>query len=83
MIGCESTSSKRYEPPCKSRPKFIFLDKIKFSLISIKFANENKDKNIIVKYITANFAFEKYNTKYIYFFVAGLLNKLCIVDCIT
>ena len=46
----------------------------------IKFAKENKDKRAIIKYMVTNLSFEKYNTKYNYFFVSGLYNKLCIVD---
>ena len=45
-----------------------------------KFAKEDSDKKTIIKYIVTNLSFEKYNTKYNYFFVSGLLNKLCIVD---
>ena len=42
--------------------------------------NEKKDKTIMIKYIINNLIFEKYNTKYNYFFVSDLFNKLCIVD---
>ena len=80
MIGSESTSSNKYEPPCKSRPKFTFLDNIELSFILTKFTNEKSDKKIMIKYIMNNLSFEKYNTKYNYFFVSVLFNKLCIVD---
>ena len=50
-----------------------------FSLLE-KFAKEKNDKKTIIKYIIINLSFEKYNTKYNYFFVSVLLNKLCIVD---
>ena len=43
-------------------------------------SQENNDKKTITKYITTNFTFEKYNTKYNYFFISGLFVKLCIVD---
>ena len=39
-----------------------------------------KDKIIMIVYIKNNLIFEKYNTKYSYFFVSDLLNTLCIVD---
>ena len=42
--------------------------------------SEKKDKIIMIKYIINYLIFEKYNTKYNYFFVLGLFNKLCIVD---
>jgi len=42
--------------------------------------NKKKDKIIMIEYIINNFSFEKYNTKYNYFFVSDLFNKLCIVD---
>ena len=48
-----------------------------------KFAKENNDKKTIIKYMIINLSFEKYNTKYNYFFVSGLFNKLCIVDWTT
>ena len=41
------------------------------SSFSIKFAKENNDKKTIIKYIETNLSFEKYNTKYNYFFVSG------------
>ena len=40
------------------------------------FDKENKNKKNIIKYITINFNFEKYNTKYNYFLFVGLFNKL-------
>ena len=43
IIGLLSISNKRYEPPCKSKPKLIFLSK-KSLLISKKF---NKVKKLI------------------------------------
>ena len=80
MIGSESTSSNKYEPPCKSRPRFTFLDNITLSFILTKFTNEKSDKKIMIKYIMNNLSFEKYNTKYNYFFVSGLFIKPCTVD---
>ena len=80
MIGNESTSSNKYEPPCRSSPRLTFLDKIKLSFTFIKFTKAKNDKKIIIKYIMNNFSFEKYNTKYNYFFVSDLYNKPCIVD---
>ena len=50
------------------------------SSLSTKFANENNVKKTIIKYMVTNLNFEKYNTKYNYFFVSGLFSKLCIVD---
>ena len=41
---------------------------------------KKKDKIIMIVYIKNNLIFEKYNTKYSYFFVSDLLNTLCIVD---
>jgi len=38
--------------------------------LSIKFAKENNDKKTIIKYMVTNLGFEKYNTKYNYFFVS-------------
>ena len=37
----------------------------------------------ITEYIIINLVFEKYNTKYIYFFVLEIFAKLCIVDLTT
>ena len=50
------------------------------SSFSTKFAKKNSDKKAIIEYMIANLSFEKYNTKYNYFFAKGLFNKLCIVD---
>ena len=83
MIGLESTSNNKYEPPCKSRPRLTFLDKILFSPKFVKLTKEKNDKIIIVEYIINNFIFEKYNTKYNYFFESDFRNKPCIVDCTT
>ena len=45
----EFISSKRYDPPCKSNPKFTFLSKIILSLFC-KFNNEKlKQKKILDK----------------------------------
>ena len=77
MIGVESTSSNKYDPPCKSSPKLNFFDKTGVSVTFIKFSKEKNDKEMMMKYIMSNFSFEKYNTKCNYFFVLGLNNKLC------
>jgi len=37
------------------------------SLLSKKFAKDNNDRKIIIKYILTNLSFEKYNTKLIIF----------------
>ena len=66
-----STSNNKYDPPCRSKPSLTFFDKIKSSLLSIKLINEKKDKITMIKYIINNLIFEKYNTKYNYFFVLG------------
>ena len=50
------------------------------SSLSTKFAKENNDKKNIIKYMVTILSFEKYNTKYNYFFVSVFLSKLCIVD---
>ena len=42
--GLESTSSNKYEPPCRSRPRLTFFDDKKLSSFSTKFAKENNDK---------------------------------------
>ena len=52
----------------------------KVILIRKALKKQHKDKKNMTKYIVNNLIFEKYNTKYNYFFVVGLLNKLCIVD---
>ena len=80
MIGVESTSNNKYEPPCKSSPRLTFLEKKDFSCTLVKFEKKKNDKKIIIKYIMNNFSFEKYNTKYYFFFVSVLFTKLCIVD---
>ena len=64
MIGNESTSSYKYEPPCRSSPRLTFFDKIKLSFTFIKFTRAKSDKKIIIKYNMNNLSFEKYNTKY-------------------
>ena len=61
----------------------MFFDKIKFSSLFKKLVNEKKDKKIIIRYIINNLIFEKYNTKYNYFFVLGIFVKVCIVDLTT
>ena len=75
--------SEKNNTPGKNRvckPSFTFFDRMKCSLLSIKFINEKKDKITMIEYIINNLIFEKYNTKYNYFFVSDLFNKLCIVD---
>ena len=61
-------------------PGELFFDKILLSSTLVKFTKEKSDKKIITKYIINNLSFEKYNTKYNYFFVSALLTKPCIVD---
>jgi hypothetical protein len=34
MTGALSISNKRYEPPCKSKPRFIFLSKKSSSILN-------------------------------------------------
>ena len=55
---------------------YKLFDNKKLSSLSIKFAKENNDKTGITKYMVTNLSFEKYNTKYNYFFVSGFFNKL-------
>ena len=51
------------------------------SSFSTKFTKENNDKKIIIKYIVTNLSFEKYNTKYNYFFVSGfLINFVLLIE---
>jgi hypothetical protein len=61
ITGLLSISNNRYDPPCKSKPRFIFLSnnlllKLKRLEDAMKIKNKetNKIKNI--------FNFEKYNT---------------------
>ena len=67
MAGSESTSSSKYDPPCKSRPKLTFFDNRILSSFWKKFAKENNDRRNIIRYIIINLGFEKYNTKVITF----------------
>ena len=65
--GLLSISNKRYEPPCKSRPRFIFLFKKVLSDF-IKFDDAIKMK-IRVTIVTKNILnFEKCNTRSCYYF---------------
>jgi hypothetical protein len=41
MTGALSISSRRYDPPCKSKPKLIFLSKKSSSILN-KFVNAIK-----------------------------------------
>ena len=61
----------------------MFLDKKKFSSSLKKLVKAKRDKKTMIKYINNNLIFEKYNTKYIYFFVSEIFAKLCIVDLTT
>ena len=53
MTGSLSISSKRYEPPCKSKPKFIFL--LKNSSSNLNKLDEamitNKSENRVINKI--------------------------------
>jgi len=51
--------------------ELTFFDNKILSSLSTKFTKENNDKKTIIKYIVTNLSFEKYNTKYNYFFVSG------------
>ena len=61
---------------------FIIIFLAFFSSLK-KFVEAKKDKKIMIKYIVNILIFEKYNTKYIYFFVLEIFAKLCIVDWTT
>jgi len=50
------------------------------SFIKKDYRNAEKHFERLNKISQNNLIFEKYNTKYNYFFVADLFNKLCIVD---
>ena len=63
MTGLLSISNKRYDPPCKSKPRLIFLLRKSFSNL-IKLENAIKTKNKEIKKMNAIFNFEKYNTLY-------------------
>ena len=74
ITGLLSISKSKYEPPCKSKPKLICLSK-KLSSDLKKF-DEAIYTNINVKrLINIILVFEKYNTKYNYFFVSDLLMR--------
>ena len=61
ITGLLSISSNRYDPPCKSKPRFIFLFNNSFSnLNKLKDAINMKNKEI--KVIMNILIFEKYNT---------------------
>ena len=75
-MGCELTSNNKYDPPCKSSPKFIFFEKKLLLLWSTKLFKEKTDKNIITEYIINNFIFVKYSTIYNYLLALGDANKL-------
>ena len=77
-MGLLSISNNKYDPPCKSNPRLILLSN-NLQFVDKKFEKEKYDKKIIKVYIKITFSLEKYKTKYNYFFVAVLLNKLCIV----
>jgi len=56
-----SISNNKYEPPCKSKPRLIFL----FSKLWLKlktFEEANKKNNNETKEIKIILIFEKYNT---------------------
>ena len=61
MTGELSISNRRYEPPCKSKPRLIFL--FRKLLLKLKIFDEaSKIKNKEIKQIKIIFIFEKYNT---------------------
>ena len=56
-----SISNNKYEPPCKSKPRLIFL--FKKSLLNLKILDEaNKIKNKVNKETKIILNLEKYNT---------------------
>ena len=59
-IGIESTSSNKYEPPWRSKPRLIFFEKNELSFVSMRLMIENKDKIVIIEYIIISFSFEKW-----------------------
>ena len=61
MTGVLSISNNKYEPPCKSKPRLIFL--FKKSLLNLKILDEaNKIKNKVNKETKIILNLEKYNT---------------------
>ena len=60
-IGALSISNKRYDPPCKSKPKFIFLLKKLYSDFK-KLDDAIKIKKKVIIVITVILNLEKYNT---------------------
>ena len=61
MTGELAISSNKYEPPCKSKPRLIFLfNKSLLNLKKLDVANKIKNKEIIETKIIL--VFEKYNT---------------------
>ena len=74
-----SISSNKYEPPCKSKPRLIFLFKKLFSNLN-KFDEAIKIKKNEIKDINNIFNFEKYNTLIIknYFLTSCVFIKLCM-----
>ena len=61
IIGVLSISNNKYEPPCKSNPKLIFL-LIKLLSLDKKLDNVKKLIQIMNIYIDKTLNFEKYNT---------------------
>ena len=60
-MGFGSISNSKYDPPCKSKPRLIFLSK-KLSSIVVIFEIAKKDKVIVNIKTVKIFNFEKYNT---------------------
>ena len=53
-----SISNNRYEPPCKSKPRLIFL--FKKSLLNLKILEEANSKSLEVLKLEENIAYKKW-----------------------
>ena len=61
ITGLLSTSKSKYDPPCKSKPKLIFL--LKKLILLKKLLEVKKIKNKVNKVIETILNLEKYNTE--------------------
>ena len=61
ITGELSISNKRYEPPCKSKPRFIFLSNKSFVDLN-RFDDAKKIKKSVINETKIILSLEKYNT---------------------
>ena len=73
--GLEFTSNKRYEPPCRSKPKTIFFLGKKDKFEVNKLGKKNRIPNITTKIIEKIFNLEKCST--LNYFLGSVLLKTC------